>query len=155
MSSIGQITAPQGINIGSSTAKKLDFFQRLFDELRGRDIPQDTIEKINAHINTINSFSGSEVKFRRHIRRSQRKVLDLLVKEVKLVPKYYHRNMWLGLGMAVFGVPIGVSLGVSIENMGMIGVGIPIGMAVGIAIGTSMDKKALEEGRQLNVSMEY
>ena len=63
--------------------------------------------------------------------------------------------MWLGLGMAVFGVPIGVFLGVSIENMGMIGVGIPIGMAVGIAIGTSMDKKALEEGRQLNVSMEY
>ncbi|NQV53288.1 MAG: hypothetical protein HQ500_08890 [Flavobacteriales bacterium] len=155
MNSIGQVTAPHGINIGSKTAIKLDFFQRLFDELRGRDIPQDMVEKINTHILTINSLSGSEAKFRRLMRRSQRKILDLLVKELKLVPKNYHRNMWVGLGMAVFGVPIGVSWGISAENMGMIGVGIPLGMVIGIAIGTSMDKKALAEGRQLNVAMEY
>jgi hypothetical protein len=44
-------------------------------------------------------------------------------------------------GIAAFGKPLGVVLGNSLANMGIIGVGIPIGMAIGIAVGTGMDKR--------------
>lgn len=52
--------------------------------------------------------------------------------------------------MAVFGVPIGVAFGFGLSNMAFIGIGIPIGMSIGIGIGAAMDKKAKEEGRQLD-----
>jgi len=59
------------------------------------------------------------------------------------------------LGMSIFGVPAGIVMGLSMENMGMLGIGLPIGMAVGLAIGTSMDSKAAKEGRQLEFEIKY
>ena len=70
-----------------------------------------------------------------------------------MVPKNYYRNMWLALGMSVFGLPIGVAFGASIGNMGLLGVGLPIGMAIGTLVGSQMDKKALKESRQLNIEI--
>lgn len=32
---------------------------------------------------------------------------------------------------------------------------IPIGLAIGMAVGTGMDKKALEEGRQIDLEIKY
>ena len=54
------------------------------------------------------------------------------------------------LGMSAFGIPMGVLFGLSIGNMGMLGIGLPIGMAIGVGLGSSMDKKAYNEGRQLD-----
>jgi len=34
-------------------------------------------------------------------------------------------------------------------------IGLAIGMAIGMAIGTGMDKKALEEGRQIDLEIKY
>jgi hypothetical protein len=51
--------------------------------------------------------------------------------------------------MTSFGLPLGVAFGISIGNIGLLGLGLPIGMAIGLAVGTSMDKKAAAEGRQL------
>jgi hypothetical protein len=48
---------------------------------------------------------------------------------------------------------LGVAVGLSLGNMGMIGLGFPIGMAVGIGVGSKMDKKAFEEGRQLDLEI--
>ena len=50
-------------------------------------------------------------------------------------------------------LPLGVFVGLSFGNMGMIGLGFPIGMAVGIGVGSKMDKKAFTEGRQLDFEM--
>jgi hypothetical protein len=83
------------------------------------------------------------------------RLIKLIEKEVKLVPKNYYRNLWLTLGMAGFGIPIGVAFGASLGNMAFIGVGLPIGLAFGIALGTGMDKKALAEGRQLDLEIKY
>jgi hypothetical protein len=52
--------------------------------------------------------------------------------------------------MAVFGVPIGVVMGTALGNMGFMGVGIGMGLAIGVAVGAGMDKKARDEGRQLD-----
>jgi hypothetical protein len=37
--------------------------------------------------------------------------------------------------------------------MAMFGIGLPIGMAIGIAIGSSKDKKAFNEERQLEIDL--
>lgn len=55
--------------------------------------------------------------------------------------------------MAVFGLPIGIIIGFALDNMAFLGIGLPMGLAVGIAIGTGMDKKAQEEGRQLDIEI--
>jgi len=57
----------------------------------------------------------------------------------------------LAIGMSAFGIPFGVVFGASLDNMGYLGIGLPIGMAVGMVIGAGMDKKAFEEGRQLDL----
>ena len=61
--------------------------------------------------------------------------------------------MWLALGMSTFGIPIGVAFGLSIGNIALLGAGLPIGMAIGLVVGSKMDKKAFEEGRQLNIEL--
>lgn len=57
--------------------------------------------------------------------------------------------------MAAFGVPLGVALGLILDNMGLIGIGLPIGMLIGLAVGAHMDKKALDEGRQIDFEIKY
>ena len=59
------------------------------------------------------------------------------------------------VGMSAFGLPIGVAIGLSIGNIGLLGIGLPIGMGIGIIVGRLMDKKALAEGRQLDVEIKY
>ena len=83
------------------------------------------------------------------------KIIKLLEKELKIVPKNYYRNLWFIVGMSVFGLPLGVAFGISIGNLGLLGIGLPIGMVIGIAVGSGMDKKAHKEGRQLNIEIKY
>jgi hypothetical protein len=40
-------------------------------------------------------------------------------------------------------------------NIGLLGIGLPIGMGVGVGVGSYLDKKALTEGRQLDVDLKY
>jgi hypothetical protein len=88
---------------------------------------------------------------RKHIRKTQSGILKLIEKELKLVTKNHYRKTWLAVGMAAFGIPLGVAFGTSIGNMGLLGIGLPIGMA----IGSGMDKKAVESGRQLDLEIKY
>lgn len=124
-------------------------FQKLLSELRKQKLTNEIIEKLNVFIEELNSTH--ETEFKKQLKLKQTKIVKLLEKELKIVPKNYYRNIWLAVGMAAFGVPIGVSFGLSMGNLGLLGLGLPIGMAIGIAIGTGMDKKAFEEGRQLDV----
>ena len=128
---------------------------KLFSELRGREIPKDIITTINQYIEAVNSFSGTDKELLKHLRKVQPKILQLLEKELKLVPKNYYRQKWLAVGLSVFGISFGVAFGTAFGNMAFIGIGIPIGMVIGIAIGTSMDKKAFDEGNQLDVELNY
>ena len=55
--------------------------------------------------------------------------------------------------MSALGLPLGLIYGLSMGNLGLIGIGLSIGMATGIVLGTKMDKKAQKEGRQLDVEV--
>ena len=69
--------------------------------------------------------------------------------------KNHYRNTWLALGMAAFGIPLGVAFGMSLRNLAFLGIGLSIGLAIGIAVGTGMDKKAFEEGRQMDLEIKH
>ncbi|MFN8359211.1 MAG: hypothetical protein U0264_04790 [Candidatus Kapaibacterium sp.] len=130
-------------------------FEQLLAELRMKQVPDAIVQSINAEIHAINSFSGTSSAHRKMMRKVQLNVLKILEKELRLVIKNHYRNMWLVLGMTAFGLPIGVAFGISIGNIGLLGVGMPIGMAIGIAVGIGLDNKALQEGRQLDVELKY
>lgn len=141
------------------STSKLEFAYNQFRELLGllgeREIPGNLIDQIIEHIEALNQNPDSGKHFKRHLKRSQTKILKILEKEVKIVPRNYYQTTWMVLGMTVFGVPMGVAFGASLGNMAFLGIGLPIGMAIGIAVGSGMDKKAEEEGRQLDITIKY
>ena len=130
-------------------------FEKLLIELRKKELPDGLVVSINKDIEDLNSISSSGDELKKIVRKKQTRIIKLLEKELKLVPKNYYRNLWLAVGMAAFGIPIGVAFGASLGNMGLLGIGLPIGLAIGIAVGTGMDKKAFEEGRQIDLEIKY
>lgn len=132
---------------------KYDEFSLLIDLLKQRELPEEVVNSMNEYIEALNSLAVSNKELFRQVRSAELRILKLIEQEAKLVPKNAYRNRWMAIGMAVFGVPIGMAFGLSIGNMAFLGIGIPIGMSIGIAIGAGMDKKALEEGRQLDMEI--
>ena len=130
-------------------------FEKLLFELRKRELPERVVESINKDIADLNSIPGSGGELKKIVKKKQSGILKLLEKELKLVPKDYYRNIWLAVGMVVFGVPLGAAFGGSTGNMAFLGIGLPIGLAIGIAIGTGMDKKAFDEGRQIDLEIKH
>ncbi len=135
--------------------KKIAGLAKLFSELSKREIPEDTVTVINQYIKAVNSFLGTEKELLKHLRKVQPEIIQLLEKELKLVPKNHYRQKWLAVGLSVLGISFGVAFGTAFGNMAFIGIGIPVGMVIGIAVGTSMDKKAFDEGNQLDVELSY
>jgi len=145
------------VNIDQNKKLNNAYFQfgELLNVLNNKKLPNEIISSINIGIEGINSFTESEKELRKLIRKTQSRIIKLIEKELKLVTKNHYRNTWLALGMSVFGIPLGVAFGSSLGNMGFIGIGLPIGMVIGMTIGTGMDKKAFEEGRQLDLELKY
>ncbi len=133
--------------------KRYRKFQQLIKEVQHRNLTEGTTQSINKKIQALNMVPGTDPKFSSRLRKVQSSIINILMKEEKIVPKNYYRNMWLGLGMAVFGVPMGVAFGAAMDNMAFLGTMIPVGMAIGIAIGTAMDGQAKKEGRQLEIDL--
>lgn len=142
---------------GSSHTNKLNSslaqFDKLLDELRKRELPDELVTSINNSIEQVNTDSESEKVVLKQLRKAQSNIVKLVEKELKLVTKNHYRNTWLALGMAAFGLPIGTALGASLGNMAFLGVGLPIGMAIGMAVGSGLDKKAFKDGRQLDLEL--
>jgi predicted RND superfamily exporter protein len=131
-----------------------DIFEKFLAELRKKELPDKFVISINHDIDELNAVPVSAKAFRKRIRKKQNSLLQILEKELKIVCKNHYRNSWFAIGMTIFGVPIGLAFGTSMGNMAFLGIGLPIGMVIGMAIGANMDKKAREEGRQLDIEIE-
>lgn len=131
--------------------KKITCFSKLINELRKRQLSEKLKQIINHEIQNINDSKGSEKEFLKTLAKSQAIVLREMEKDSKLVVKNHYRNLWMLLGMSAFGIPIGVAFGISIGNLGLLGLGFPIGMGIGVGVGSALDNKAAKEGRQLDV----
>ncbi|MGB2129102.1 MAG: hypothetical protein ACPHXR_06450 [Flavicella sp.] len=128
-------------------------FRSLLDLLKTKELSEKTIAFINEHIDTIHATEGDEKTLIKAVKKTQVKILSHLEKEHKIVSKNHYRNMWMAIGMAAFGIPMGAAFGMSLGNMGLLAVGLPMGMAIGIGVGTAMDKKACEEQRQIDFEL--
>ncbi|WP_374459230.1 hypothetical protein [Chryseobacterium taeanense] len=127
--------------------------QQILSELEQKKVSAETVAKINSEIAIINSTTLRDKDLHKMLKQKQNNIIKLLEKEHKIVPKNYYRNLWLAAGMGAFGLPIGVAFGLLMGNIALLSIGLPIGMAIGIGIGSSMDKKAEAEGRQLNIEI--
>ncbi len=135
------------------TKSAYEQFERLIIEIKKKKLPEEIELVINKHITHLNTVSDADKKLRNEIRKEQSKIVGLLAQKLKIVPKNYFKKTWFVLGMTVFGLPIGAALGVSLRNMAFLGIGLPVGMSIGLAMGSNMDKKAKEEGRQLDIEL--
>jgi len=122
-------------------------FRKLLSELRKKVLPPEIIESVNQDIEEINTTSFTGNALRKLIRKKQEKIIKLLKKELKIVPKHYYRGYWIITGM-IMGMPVGM-VGL-FYNAGLFGVGMLVGMLIGLIIGWQMDKKAAKAGRQLD-----
>jgi len=130
-------------------------FTRLLIELGKRKLPDEIVISINNDIDEINSIINIGNELRKQVKQRLQRIIKLLEKDLKLVPRNYYRSMWMAKGMAVFGIPMGAAFGTSLGNMAFLGIGFPIGLAIGFGFGDGMDKKALKEGRQLDIEIKY
>lgn len=130
-------------------------FSELLSELRKKELSLNSVELINGCVEIVNNSSFEDKELTKLVKEKQTAILKQVEKEHKIVPKNYYRNLWMLFGMSGIGLPIGVAFGLSIDNIGMLGIGLPIGMAIGLAIGASLDKKALTEGKQLDLEIKH
>lgn len=148
---ITQLEKRPNIEQDKKLNNKFAHFEKLINELKKKKIPSDIVSSINQHIEDVDSFYRTDKEFRVQIRKSQNRILKLINKELKLVPKNFYRFRWMSMGISIFGVPLGVILGSSTGIWGLFGIGLPIGVIIGMAIGAGMDKNAFKEGKQLNI----
>lgn len=127
--------------------------EQLLQELRTHNLPGEVIDDINKQIDGINNWVGNEKKQIQQYTSALRKIIGILEKKLKIVPKKYYQNLWTPIGMSAYGLPLGVVFGLSLNNMAFLGIGLPFGLVIGIAVGVGMDKKAAREGRQLNFQL--
>ena len=120
--------------------------------LRQRELTAGIIDKINQDMEELNSTTLNGKDLRKLLKKKQTKILNLLEKELKIVPKDHYKNLWLAIGPSTFGFPIGIALSSTyFGNIAFFVIGMPIGILIGLIIGTNMDKKAHKEGRQLDI----
>lgn len=140
-------------------SEKLDqqynHLQALINEFYQKASAEDLDAIVVPQVDSLNALP-SDVKdkeLQKQLHKSQATILEKVEKKLKIVPKEYYKNQWLALGMATFGIPLGVAFGMALDNMALFAIGIPIGMAVGIGNGLRLDKKAKDEGRQLDLGV--
>lgn len=130
-------------NSNIKIANSIKQFNSLIKLLNDKNLTVNVIEKINADITELNSSQVMGNSLSHLIKKKQNKIIRLTEKELKIVPKNYYRNLWMVLGMSAFGLPLGVAVGLSLGNIGLLAIGLTIGMAIGTLVGSKLDKKAL------------
>ena len=127
-------------------------YRELIKELRKKELPNTIIELVNQDIEDLNSTPLTSNEFGKSVKQKQVKIIKLLEKELKIVPKNHYRKLWGGLWSSLFAIPfgIGVALDLSLVYLCLIGIGFPVGAVIGVLWGSRMDTKASKEGRQLD-----
>lgn len=94
---------------------------KLLGLLRERELPDYVVDRINEGVTKINEFKGDYKELGKLILKFSRETLTFLEKELKLVSKNHYQNQWMAIGLAAFGVPLGVAFGTSLGNMAFMG----------------------------------
>lgn len=144
------ILSPSADILEPKLTKKFTSLSNLIFAAGKHDLPDSFVAYVNKEIESISQFPGNTTETIKKLGVVQKDFLKRLEKELQLVPKNHYRNLWLTLGMAAFGIPLGVVFGLLMDNMSMLSIGLPIGLAFGVALGVFLDQKASKEGKQLD-----
>lgn len=130
--------------------KYISHLNSLIDQLNERKLSPSIIRTIHEKLRILEGYrkAGSW----KVLQRACREIQTLLEKEAKLVPRSFYQTEWMSLGMAIFGLPFGMILGLTLDLV-YLSFGLPLGMAIGIAYGAGLDNKAKAEGRQLDLEV--
>jgi hypothetical protein len=146
---LAEIKPREHIHTNSKLFAKFNSFKSLIHELNNRDLTPEVSNVVNNQIQLVNNASDEDLS--NALSRAKRRILGVLAKKMNIVAKNHYTGLWLSLGIAIFGLPLGVAMGISLGNMAFMGVGLAMGIPIGLAIGAGLDKKANEEGRQLSI----
>lgn len=122
-------------------------FNELIDALNDKSLDQENVDHIKEHITTIEKKPSFNT-----IKKEESKILDHIKDKKGYVAKNHYMSLWIALGMSAIGVPIGVAIGLALDQLGFMGIGIGGGLAIGVAIGSAKDNKAKKEGKQLPIT---
>ncbi|MEE1885312.1 hypothetical protein [Pedobacter flavus] len=150
---IKELNSREDISNDDKLNKAYSQFGELLNELKSKELNHDVYNLINDSVDVLNSSNLNGVQLIKLLKQKQTAILKQVEKTHKIVPINYYRTLWMVLGMTAFGLPLGVAFGLSVGNIGLLAIGLPIGMGIGVVVGMSMDKRALEEGRQLNIEI--
>lgn len=131
-------------------AKAAKNLRTLLKAIEEKSIPEKNENQINEIISGVNDFAGPDPQSIKQFKSAQTAILKNIENDLGLVPKNHYQSQWMAIGMAAFGIPMGIAFATSLGNMAFIGIGLPIGIGVGIAIGSSKDKEAADKGKQLD-----
>lgn len=126
-------------------------FDLYLDELNSIELHDFFIATINEEVDQLNAIPASGPQLKKQLKKSQKKVVDLIVKELKVVPFNYYKHYWQGVGIAIFGFPIGMAI--SGGSYFLMALGFPIGQILGALIGAYYDQRAAMEGKQLHTEL--
>ena len=146
-----KLSARPGMFLDNQLKTEYDAFEKMILELEKKNLPTYIIILINHDIMEINYSSRSNKDLAVEMSKRRNEILQLISRELQIVPRNHYRNVWLAMGMITFGVPFGMMLGVLLENIALFPIGLPMGLIIGIVVGTSLDKKAFENGKQLDI----
>lgn len=133
--------------------KEYAILDKLYLELEKKDLPAEVVEFINNRTDYLNTLGEQDPRLLKLLRKTKQDIVKQVEKQVKIVPRNYYRNLWMVIGMSVYGLPIGVIYATITQNWGLLGIGLPIGMLLGMGHGARLDKKASEELRQLDLDI--
>ena len=127
--------------------KAVDHFNELIDALNDKEIDETTEDYIKKRISVIkDNFTYNTIK------KEESKILDYINKQLGYVAENHYKSLWIALGMSAIGVPIGVAIGLALDQLGFMGIGIAFGLAIGVGIGSSKDQEAKKQGKQLPIT---
>lgn len=132
--------------------KRLSYTASIFEELDRRELDPKPFDSLLKRLK--NLLSQSTIK-PNEVTKYYSVLLKYTQKEHGLVPQNYYRNLWMILGMTIFGVPFGIVFGLALDNFAFFSIGLPIGMPIGMAVGAEKDKKAKEDGLQMAIEQDF
>ena len=100
----------------------------------------------------MNSFAHrKEGKLKRQLEITHHRILYILRRDVGIIPENYYRNLYLALGMSVFGLPLGALLASLLGNSSYLIFGMLFSLAAGIAFGSRKDQIADKENKVIRL----
>ena len=129
--------------------------QDILKRTNNKKLPTEAIQYINHIVKQVNSSNLKDKILLELLKEKQNYIVKFLEKKHNIVTKNNYRNMWIGLGALVFGLPVGLLLAFIFNNAKVFALGLIAGAGIGTFVGISMDNKAVREGRQLNIELKY